>query len=344
MHFPQNAERPTPLNGIDSLKADAREHCSRSVGAYNHGTVPNPVFLETFARMSQQQIAVLFADLSGTTATYEKLGDAAAKKLVDACLMQLARSASAHQGLVVKTIGDELMLRFPTADQAAAAAMAMQLNNIKTKSPFRLRIGFHFGPVIFDVSDVFGDAVNIAARLAQMARIGQILTSAETAQAFSPKRQARTRNFDYDKLRGKSQAMQILELMWEPTHEVTRALGNVDAPDNASHGHARLLRLSVGHKERAFTEQDVPVTVGRESVCTLIVSSPFASRVHTHVEYRRDKFVLQDRSTNGTFVTADGGQEVFLKGESLPLSGHGIISLGCPLLSQTGEVLRYAVE
>ena len=294
--------------------------------------------------MSQQQIAVLFADLSGSTTIYEQQGDSAAKKLVDACLMQMARSASGHQGLVVKTIGDELMLRFPSADQAAAAAISMQLGNLKAKSPFRIRIGFHFGPVILDASDVFGDAVNTAARLAQMAREGQILTSEETSHRFAPKHQAMTRNFDYDKLRGKSQAMRILELMWEPIHDVTRALGTRDISITKPKGHARLLRLSVGNKERAFTEQDVPVTIGREAGCTLVIASQFASRVHTHVEYRRDKFVLQDRSTNGTFVTTDGGEEVFLKGESLPLSGNGIVSLGCPLLAQTGEILRYAVE
>lgn len=295
--------------------------------------------------MSQQQFAILFADLSGSTTIYEQQGDAAAKKQVDACLMQLARSASSHQGLVVKTIGDELMLRFPSADQAAAAAIAMQIDNLKSRSVFRLRIGFHFGPVILDASDVFGDAVNTAARLAQMARTGQILTSEETMQRFSPKHQGKTRNFDFDKLRGKSQAMRILELVWEPTNDVTRAVGGtLGAAITKPTNEARLLRLSVANNERAFTAQDAPITIGRESVCALTVASQFASRVHAHVEYRRDKFVLQDRSTNGTFVTAEGGKEVFLKGESLPLSGHGIISLGCPLLSQTGEILRYAVE
>lgn len=295
--------------------------------------------------MSQQQFAILFADLSGSTAIYEQLGDTAAKKHVDACLMQLARSASRHHGLVIKTIGDELMLRFPNADNAAAAAIDMQINNLKSQSVFGIRIGFHFGPVIMDALDIFGDAVNTAARLAQMSRTGQILTSEETFQRFNTKHQGMARNFDYDKLRGKSQAMRIMELMWEPTHDVTRAVGGtIGKHTTKPASESRLLRLSVGQNERAFTPQDAPVTVGRESVCVVTIASQFASRVHAHVEYRRDKFVLQDRSTNGTFVTADGGKEVFLKGESLPLSGHGIISLGCPLLAQTGEVLRYAVE
>jgi adenylate cyclase len=291
-----------------------------------------------------QQLAVLFADLSGSTAVYERMGDAAAKKLVDVCLMRVARCASNHQGLVIKTIGDELMLRFPSADQAAAAAILMQLENIKAQSPFQLRIGFHFGPVILESSDVFGDAVNTAARLSQMARDGQILTSEEALQRFSAKHKAMTRRIDFDKLRGKSQATQIIELMWEPNRELTRAANAGSAALLAVPDNARLLRLSVNNKERAFSAQDAPITVGREDVCVVVVASPFASRVHAHVEYRRDKFVLQDRSTNGSFVTPDGSKEVFLKSESLPLSGRGIISLGCPLLAQTGEILRYAVE
>jgi len=236
------------------------------------------------------------------------------------------------------------MLRFPTADQAAAAALAMQQGNRKAHSKFRLRIGFHYGPVILDSSDVFGDAVNVAARLAQLAHDGQILTSQETVQRFSPKHQALARNFDFDKLRGKSQATEIFELLWETNRDVT-SVADVRGPlPTQPSPHSSMLRLSAGKREREFSAQDAPITIGREAVCTLTVSSQFASRAHAHVEYRRDKFVLQDRSTNGTFVTADGGKEVFLKGESLPLSGHGIISLGCPLLSQTGEILRYAVE
>lgn len=294
--------------------------------------------------MSPHQTAILFADISGSTSIYEQMGDAAAKRMVDACLMQIARSASNQQGLVVKTIGDELMLRFPTADQAAAAAIAIQANNIKQKSPFRLRIGFHFGPVILDTSDVFGDAVNTAARLAQMAHDGQILTSEETVHRLNPRHQAVARNFDYDKLRGKSQATQIFELMWESSREVTRAVAGRGVISTQPQAYARTLHLSVNSRTHAFSLQDVPATIGRDAGCALTIASQFASRVHANIEYRRDKFVLLDRSTNGTFVTSDGGKEVFLKGESLPLSGRGIISLGCPLLAQTGEILRYAVE
>lgn len=294
--------------------------------------------------MSQHQLAVLFADLAGSTATYERLGDVAAKKLVDTCLLRMAQTSRQHDGQVIKTIGDELMLRFPNAAKAGAAAVAMQRGNRESQSPFHLRIGFHHGPVIVEAADVFGDAVNTAARLSQMARDGQILTSEESLQHLGPELQGIARPFDYDRLRGKTQATRIFELLWEQTREVTRLVDR----GNTTVGHtpdvARNIRLAVRSQERSFAAQDAPVTVGREQVCAFTVASEFASRVHAHVEYRRGKFVLQDRSTNGTFVTPEGGSEIFLKGESLPLSGRGIISLGCPLLSQTGDVLRYTVE
>ena len=294
--------------------------------------------------MSQQQLAVLFADLAGSTATYERLGDVAAKKLVDICLLRMAQTSRQHQGHVIKTIGDELMLSFPDAAQAGNAAVAMQRGNSASKSPFHLRIGFHHGPVIVESADVFGDAVNTAARLSQMARDGQILTSDESLQRLGPELQNIARPFDFDRLRGKTQATRIYELLWEQTREVTRLVDSASSTRGQTPEASRTLRLSVRGNERLFTDQDAPVTMGREQICAFTVASEFASRVHVHVDYRRGNFVLQDRSTNGTFVTPEGGGEVFLKGESLPLSGRGIISLGCPLLAQTGDVVRYAVE
>jgi class 3 adenylate cyclase len=294
---------------------------------------------------TSEQCAVLFADLAGSTGVYERLGDVAAKKLVDACLDRLTRNAQDQQGVVIKTIGDELMLRFPSADCAAQAAMTMQQQNRDVQSPFSLRIGFHFGPVIHQNNDVFGDAVNTAARLAQLARNGQILTSEESVQRLDVGRKENARPFDFDKLRGKSQAIRIFELVWEHAREVTKLIGSgEDTSPSAPIEITRSIRLTARHQERRFSPQDAPITIGRESICMFTLASEFASRVHVHIEYRRGKFVLMDRSTNGTYVTPEGDTELFLKGETLHLSRSGIISLGSPLLSQTGEVLRYTVE
>ncbi|HWU67333.1 MAG TPA: adenylate/guanylate cyclase domain-containing protein [Stenotrophobium sp.] len=291
-----------------------------------------------------QFCAILFVDLAGSTALYERLGDAAAKKLVDAALDLAAKAARAQQGEIVKTIGDELMLRFPDASRAAAAAVAMLLDNHAIRSPFQLHVGFHAGPVIAENGDIFGDAVNTAARLTQMAHNGQILTSEETLAQLTQEQRSASRPFDIDTLRGRSQATRIIEILWEPGVEITRMPGSDTTRQHAAIDISKSLRISVRQQDRIFRPEDTPITVGRESLCMLMIASAFASRVHARIEYRRGKFVLQDQSSNGTYVTADGANEVFLKNESLPMMRRGIISLGAPLLHQTGEVMRYDVE
>ncbi|NNG04227.1 MAG: FHA domain-containing protein, partial [Inquilinus sp.] len=70
------------------------------------------------------------------------------------------------------------------------------------------------------------------------------------------------------------------------------------------------------------------IVIGRDERCDLIVSSYFASRRHAVVEKRRDRFILTDESSNGTFVVPRQSAEIYMKRESLPLIGRGTISLG----------------
>ena len=71
-------------------------------------------------------VAILFADVASSTQLYEDLGDIRANKIVGSCLHAMAEAATQHGGAVVKTIGDEAMCSFPTAQQAALAAISMQ--------------------------------------------------------------------------------------------------------------------------------------------------------------------------------------------------------------------------
>ena len=68
-------------------------------------------------------LAIVFADISGSTKLYERLGDAIARELVAQCLGVMSEYIEKHSGRVIKTIGDEIMSTFPTADQAVEAAM-----------------------------------------------------------------------------------------------------------------------------------------------------------------------------------------------------------------------------
>ena len=118
-------------------------------------------------------MAVLFADIAGSTRLYDTLGDIQAKFMVDECIALMRGIVAQYGGRVVKTIGDEVMCVLPDADSGCLAATDMQLkimalppvSNVKRA----IRAGFHAGPVIEENNDVFGDTVNLAARMAGLA-------------------------------------------------------------------------------------------------------------------------------------------------------------------------------
>ena len=137
-------------------------------------------------------LAIVFADISGSTRLYETLGDAVARELVSQCLDLMTQQITKHGGTVIKTIGDEIMCTFATGDEAVESAMAMQevvtedLPRINPNMPssMTIRIGLHFGPAILEQGDVFGDAVNTAAR---MAGLRLALDGAEVQPRASPR-------------------------------------------------------------------------------------------------------------------------------------------------------------
>ncbi|MFN8060454.1 MAG: adenylate/guanylate cyclase domain-containing protein [Vicinamibacterales bacterium] len=287
---------------------------------------------------------ILFADIAGSTRLYQDLGDASAQALVRSSLALLTRVAERYDGRLVKTIGDEIMCRFPDAERALRAACAMQVA-LRAEAPpgpvaVKVRIGLHVGPTIDRERDVFGDAVNTAARLRDIARPGQVITTAETVAAASADVRAKARLVDRAVLPGRSQETDVYELLWDPLAKVTLLAMTLDAQTSPA---SAILRLRHLGEERTVQPSDV-VRLGRDPECELLVASDLASRQHARIEYSRGKFVLTDDSTNGTFVLVDGATEVYLRRESLPLSGRGLIGLGCSCVAGNDLLVRYSCE
>ncbi|ORB69422.1 hypothetical protein BST45_09380 [Mycobacterium shinjukuense] len=118
------------------------------------------------------QVALLFTDLRGSTALYERVGDATAYNLVREHFTLLAAIVRDHDGAVVKTIGDAVMAAFTDPAQAVRAALAMQAGiaaSAHSGSDLVLKVGVHAGPSVVvtlnDRLDYFGSTVNMAARL-----------------------------------------------------------------------------------------------------------------------------------------------------------------------------------
>jgi adenylate cyclase len=168
---------------------------------------------------------VLFADVSGSTKLYEMVGDKAAHEAIDLCVKLFSALTEQHGGRVVKTIGDEVMAIFPAASPAAKAAIDIQLgvHEMAPVDKVRLgvRIGLHFGPVVERDGDVFGDTVNLAARLTEMAAKGQIITSLDTVQKLEPIQRLDCRTLYEIQVKGKEKGVPLCEVLWTDTDDAT---------------------------------------------------------------------------------------------------------------------------
>lgn len=293
---------------------------------------------------TQQFHAVLFADVAGSTRLYETLGDRSAKKAIDGVLERMMAVAARYGGVLVKTIGDEILCRFPTAERAVSGAIAMQeALALDTAAPVRLlmRMGLQWGPVILDSGDVFGDAVNVAARMSAIARAGQIITTRDTVLALPEALAARTRLYDNTHVKGKQDSLVIYQVLWEEEADATVFVAGTNPGGSLTE--AAVPKLSVRYQDIGREiEMGGALGIGRAETCDLVVGSPLASRVHARIESRRGKFVLIDQSTNGSYVRTEDGNVVYLRREELPLWGSGIISLGEDFGEDSSHVIAFA--
>jgi len=285
-------------------------------------------------------MAVLFADVCGSTRLYESLGDAEALATIGRCVALIGEACVGHGGRVVKTIGDEAMAVFATADKAAQAAAEMQAR-ISEQAPvagtrLAIRVGFHVGPAIVADGDVFGDSVNVAARMVALAKREQIITSAQTADALAPWLRTRMRELDTLTMKGKTKDIGIFELMWQEGDEDQTAMASRWKPLPAR------IVLRHGTKELALDENATAITIGRDAGSDIVIEDRKASRLHARVERRRDKFIIIDQSSNGTFVTVDGEPEIMLRREELMLRGRGRVSFGHAHLDDPAEFLAFS--
>lgn len=287
-----------------------------------------------------RQVTVLFADVSGSTKLYESEGDKAAMEAIARCVDQLRQTVESSGGRVVKTFGDEVMAVFPTPDAAAYAASSMQYAiealPLVGATKLGVRIGFHCGPVIQNDNDIFGDTVNLAARLVEQAGRSQIIISRETSDRLGPVFRSFKRPLYAIHVKGKAEEVELCELIWRHADDVTMSI--------ASRRNAKpeplVLRLKYRDREIIRRRNIESITMGRAPGCSLVIASNRASRYHCTIERRQDKFVLADQSTNGTYVTAEEGTEILLQREEFRLGNHGWIAFGQPR-AEAEEVVEY---
>ncbi len=283
---------------------------------------------------------MLFADVSDSTKLYESEGDKVAMQAIARCIDQLRQQVESSGGRVVKTIGDEIMAVFPTPDAAAVAAGKMQhaIDALPLVGAGKLgvRIGFHCGPVIQSGNDIFGDTVNLAARLVEQAGRNQIITSHETSDRLGSIFRSFKRPLYSIHVKGKVEEVGLCELIWRQADDVTMSI----ASRSIAKLEPRALRLRYRDQEVISRRHNDSISMGRDPACGLVIGGNRISRHHCTVERRQDKFVLADQSTNGTYVTAEGSTEIFLQREEFMLGKHGWIAFGQPR-AEAEDIVEY---
>jgi adenylate cyclase len=275
--------------------------------------------------------ALMFADMANSSKLYDALGNTLAVDLVSQCIALLVRVTMLNKGRVIKTIGDEVMCVFPDVEQAALAASEMQhavhaLDNDPSVTPHGLQacVGLHFGVVLDEGDDVFGDAVNTAARIAGLCKAGQILATEQFVDALPVEFRNTVRFFDEVELRGKQELFTVYELLWEFS-DLTEASRQSRRPARTEHSRCT---LRFGDAVLEMGGDLVLVNMGRADDVELQCRGALTSRKHARIEFRRGRFILTDQSANGTFVRPDGDKVQMLRRDYFNLNGSGRIGLG----------------
>ncbi|AQT59210.1 adenylate/guanylate cyclase domain-containing protein [Cellvibrio mixtus] len=294
---------------------------------------------------SQPQ-AIMFADVSGSSALYKRLGNEQAKAIIDESVQFMTALTIVHEGTLVKTIGDEIMARFDKADQACEAAIAIQLRAIKEPhlKDLGIRIGIAFGEVLITADDAFGDNVNDAACVAQIARANQIVITQSTVDALDQQLRRDCQMFDRINIKGDQEETIIYRLQWEHTGNNSRTTIVIPIEDITSFAEKFQLSLQVNGARVFLLPEQTPFAIGRDTQkAQLHIESEFASREHCHIEFRRGKYVLVDHSTNGTYVYQEEQAPIYLRREELPLQGRGFIGLGQTLRGDNPWAIHFAL-
>lgn len=290
------------------------------------------------------EIAIVMADISGSSALYDDIGDTDALRLVGACLDKLIAIVECEGGNFIRSKGDDVLAIFADPAAALEASRAM-LSQAMAGTPLAVHVGATFGHVIRARDDIFGDTVNTAARLSALAKPGELLVSDSFFDRLPEDDRRQLQQLDTITFKGKNAPTRVYTLL-EAGTQLRTVIGKADATTDAQQVKREMPEVTVTlrYADRTFTCPDrMTLTIGRAAGNDLVIEQAWISREHAHLKVRRGKVELTDRSSSGTFVSVEPGYEFALKRETVLLAGTGSISPGVPPEAPEAEIIYYEV-
>lgn len=280
-------------------------------------------------------LSVLAAGVSGSARLHERLGDAEASRAVDRCIKRIERSIEAFAGRILQVGGSEVMAAFDTADAAIHAAIEMQQRIADLPPVSGVKMAIRVGISCCEMSQadepVDENTAREAAHLAGTAKAGEILAAGKLREQI-PQTLFPLVADTGSVLPGESGRNEPIVKITPP--EVTAAPATAPSEAGARQADAAAaagcLRLRYGEETILLNERKSVVSMGRDTVCDVVIRDRRASRHHATIERRGNAVILIDRSTNGTYLTIEGTPEQFLKHTQCTLRGKGLITFASP--------------
>lgn len=190
--------------------------------------------LEDRLKEHSREVSVMFTDIKGSTSFFESYGDIEGRQMVQRHNDMLFPIIEQHNGTIIKTIGDAIMATFEKPAEGICAAIQMQKelhehNDDKSeREKIGVRIGLNTGLGIVEQKDVFGDVVNLAARVESQADAGEILVSEDTYKKVRTHDSIICRFYRQIKLKGKEVPVKVYRVIWSDDSKVAyRVRGQV---------------------------------------------------------------------------------------------------------------------
>ncbi|MET0152490.1 MAG: adenylate/guanylate cyclase domain-containing protein [Candidatus Binatia bacterium] len=290
--------------------------------------------------MDARKAAVLFVDVSGSTAFFDRYGEVAGHAMVEHCFKVVVPEIEKRAGRIVKYMGDGFLAVFDAGSAAVDAAVALHGaladDNATRPDGARVRVhsGVSVGPVVVqEDGDVFGDTVNVAARVQHVAGPDQIYVTKDVVEEIPSHNRGKARLVGRFPLRGKEDEVELYEVMWK-LEEATVLFARSALREQA------LLSVFFQGAVVEMPAGKNRLTVGRTPGNDLIVDDGAVSREHAEFVRRKGTIYLVDHSTNGTYVRPGVGKLRHLHREEFLLDGSGDMSLGRP----DGPAIEYKIS
>ena len=298
---------------------------------------------------------VVFADLTGSTSVFETLGNARATDAVTRLTQWIGKVCEAHGGRVVKMLGDGVLAVFADGVNAAHAVIEMQVSHQKRLQSWpenlhmQLQIGVASGEIVEVDGDCYGDAVNLASRLADLSGGDQIWANGAVIDQLAHTH-IRFRNLGPIAIRGKAEPLPVYRIEWdEGSSELLTVQASISDQLAVRQPQAVVrLELSWLDVRKTLTPQTMPARLGRVAENEFVINDPRVSRTHARIEWRNGSVVLVDLSSYGTWLRFSGGNgatvELTLRRDECVLHGEGEIGLGAPFNDFTAPIVKFALK